>query len=224
MYIEINGAQYPCATYHNNSDTFVVSNVIGINAAPEAGDIDIYADSGFLLVSVAAEHYSRHLLIENTLTLTNVPEPIPPTHCELVAGARKMASERIDGKCTAAIYNGYTVNGVHYYFTERAQLDWNGSMLQVLGGATTVSVKVNGAWVKYTADQVKEISGVMKDIIYIMRMYNQQLEAWIARETDEAVLSTIDFGSKLPEDLMATFQKDATDAGVDLTKYASLLA
>ena len=143
---------------------------------------------------------------------------------EILQAKKKFALNRIDGKCTAAICNGYTVNKVHYYFTERAQSDWNGAMLQILNGATSVSVKVDGAWVVYTADQVKTICSVMKNIIYIMRMYNQQLETWIARETDETVLSSLHFGSKLPDDLMATFKKEATDAGVDLSKYTTLLA
>ena len=149
---------------------------------------------------------------------------VSPEAARTVEDFRKEALARIDGKCTAAIYNGYTVNGVHYYFTERAQNDWNGAMIQVLNGATSVSVKIDGNWIVYTADQVKTICGVMKDIIYIMRMYNQQLETWIGRETEKTVLETVHFGSKLPDDLTQVFQKDATDAGVDLTKYASLLA
>ena len=72
-------------------------------------------------------------------------------------------------------------------------------------------------------DGIKAIAQVMGEWISVNTVYYEQLKIWINRETDEVVLSTIHYGSQLPNDLMQELVAKLTSVGVDITKYASML-
>ena len=49
------------------------------------------------------------------------------------------------------------------------------------------------------------------------------LKAWVARETDSNKLAAIDYGCKLPDDLMTQLTSLCKSVGIDVTKYAVAL-
>ena len=137
---------------------------------------------------------------------------------------RADALSRIDGYCSAAIYSGVDVNGKHYSFTQTAQGNIKGMLIEVQNGKTAfLYCADNEPLTTYTADEIKAIAQVMGEWINVNTVYYEQLKTWINRETDEAVLSTIHYGSQLPNDLMQELVTKLASVGVDITKYASML-
>ena len=73
-------------------------------------------------------------------------------------------------------------------------------------------------------DGIKAIAQVMGEWISVNTVYYEQLKIWINRETDEVMLSTIHYGSQLPNDLIQELIAKLASVGVDITKYASIMA
>lgn len=215
MYIEINGARYPCATYNRSADSFTVLGVEGLSAAPTSGDIAVCADNGFPLDGAAPGSYARQLLADGTLTLTNAPEPTPPTADELLAAARTAALQRIEGKCSAAIYAGVTVDGVRYTLSEHEQAALSIAQSKVDKGATSV---IYGDGLKDAAT-ITAISAAAYEWGVICTTYYAFLKKYIGNEKDVKNLSAVRFGMELPSAYDAAFLKMMSGAGIDASKY-----
>ena len=146
------------------------------------------------------------------------------SEAEYISVARNAALERIEGKCSAVIYAGVDVNGKHYSFTQTAQGNIKGMLIEAQNGKTVfLYCADNEPLITYTADEIKAIAQVMGEWISVNTVYYEQLKTWINRETDEVVLSTIHYGSQLPNDLTQEFTTKLASVGVDITKYASML-
>jgi hypothetical protein len=74
-----------------------------------------------------------------------------------------------------------------------------------------------------TAAELAAVGKAAYDCGYVCRSYYALLHTWIARETDRDKLSGIDFGKKLPDDLMTELGKELSGAGIDITKYTAAL-
>ena len=155
------------------------------------------------------------------------PDPVPIA----IEDYRIQALERISGKCSAAIYAGMditpsTTRGKHHYsFPKLAQDDINQMMTSIaVSGETVFSYKADDESLNlYTADEIKVISKSLKTLGIVCTKYKEELEAWIARETDKVVLAGIDFGVKLPDDLTISLSNYLTSLGIDATAFMSML-
>ena len=221
MYVKINDTKYPCSNMREDGG-IVFSGVVGMDKPP-TGVISLCADDGFELAAADVAGYKRVLLADGTLTLTNAPEPTPPTEAELLAAARTAAIERISGKCSTAIYAGVTVDGKHYRLQETDQLSLNAA-IGLANTGTSISYAADGETGKtMTTAELAAVGKAAYDWGYVCRNYYALLHTWIARETDKMVLAGIDFGSKLPDDLMQQLAATLSGAGIDVTKYTAAL-
>ena len=76
MYIKYDNKKYPCkCSIGNNSITY--RNLPDDFPTEVSGKIELYADTDFLLREDNTGDYLRQTFENNTLTLTNVPEPQP---------------------------------------------------------------------------------------------------------------------------------------------------
>jgi len=225
MYIKINNTKYPCTVIAElEGDGISFSGVTGMDKPPTAGVIKWFADDGFELGAADVSAYARQVLDGTTLTLMNTPEPVPPTEAELLAQARAAAQERISGKCSAAICSGVTVDGKHYALSDRDQLSLNAAWAQVNGGAATVPYAADGeALTDYTAAQITAVGKAAYDWGIVCRTYYGLLYQWVQRETDRDKLAGIQYGSKLPDDLMQALAATLQGAGIDVTKYSGMI-
>jgi hypothetical protein len=153
------------------------------------------------------------------------------SEAEYISVARNAALERISGKCSAAIYAGMdvtpsTTRGKHHYsFPKLAQDDINQMMTSIaVSGETVFSYKADDESLNlYTVDEIKVISKSLKILGTVCTKYKEELEAWIARETDKVILASIDFGVKLPDDLTTSLSGYLTSLGIDATAFMSML-
>ena len=75
MYITNKTKKYPCTGYYPTENTIVFSGIDGL-ALPINGEIKLCRDDGFELATQICENYVRQTYENNTLTITNEPEPI----------------------------------------------------------------------------------------------------------------------------------------------------
>lgn len=138
--------------------------------------------------------------------------------------ARTTALSALDGKCSGAIYNGLDIGGKHYSFTQQAQANIKGLLIEAQQGKTAFLYAADGEPLSaHTAEQIQAIARVMGEWINVNLAYNEQLRAWIARETDSTVLGGIDYGVSLPADLMAAMGAKLAAVGVDAAVYAGMM-
>lgn len=143
---------------------------------------------------------------------------------ELLTQSRTEAQERISGKCSEAICAGITFGGKHYALSEHDQLSINAAWVQVNGGAASVPYAADGeALTDYTAVQITALGKAAYEWGVVNRTYYGLLYAWIQREADKGKLGGIQYGSKLPDDLMQALSKTLSGAGIDITKYTAAL-
>lgn len=161
--------------------------------------------------------------VDGVRTYCNVTTGLLIAEETVAVTPQEAAMQRIDGKCSAAIYRGLTLDNVHYVFTDRAQADWAAAFIAVLDGATTVTVKINNEWMDYPAATVRAVYNKMREFILVARWYNEELVAWITTETDEAVLDTINFGVQLPAAYAQDLNTRCTAKNINLADYVSLL-
>ena len=136
--------------------------------------------------------------------------------------AAKLAS--LEGMCSAVIYSGVDIGGKHYSFTQTAQGNIKGMLIEAQSGKTVfLYCADNEPLTAYTADQIKAIAQVMGEWINVNTVYYELLKKWVNREADETVLNGIHYGSMLPTDLMAELATKLSSVGIDLSKYASML-
>lgn len=223
MYIKINDTKYPCGDVRQEDNGIVFTGVVGMDKPPTAGIVRWCADDGFELGAADVAAFKRCVLEGETLTLTDTPAPVPPTAEELLAAARSAATERISGKCSAAIASGVTVDGKHYTLSDRDQLSLNAAWAQINGGAATVPYAADGeALADYTAAQITAVGKAAYEWGIVCRTYYGLLYQWVARETDRDKLAGIQYGVKLPDDLMQALAATLSGAGIDVSKYSGM--
>ena len=144
---------------------------------------------------------------------------------EFVQAARNAALRRIEGKCSAAIYSGVTVDGKHYKLTPTAQSNLATAKTMVDAGATGVIYAADGEGPSlHTAAQVTAISTAAYEWGVVNTSYYAALVGWISSETDTAVLLGINYGSSLPAERLKALGDLLASAGIDLSKYTSALS
>lgn len=153
-------------------------------------------------------------------------------YCNLVGGnnadinaMRLVKLQMLDGKCSETIYGGVDIESYHYNFTVHTQLNLN-DIKQVLdGGETQFKYKADNETIKrwYPAAELYEIILSCREWKAVNTQYYDMLKTWINRETDEAILCGIEYGSQLPTDLSNQLISDLTDEGVRVAKYTAIL-
>lgn len=107
--------------------------------------------------------------------------------------------------------------------TENDQLSLNAAIGLATASGKAISYAADGeAATDMTAAELTAVGRAAYDWGYVCRNYYALLKVWIARETDASKLAGIDFGSKLPDDLMQELSAKLSGAGIDVTKYAAL--
>lgn len=138
---------------------------------------------------------------------------------EFVQAARNAALRRIEGKCSAAIYSGVTVNGTRYTLSEHEQAALSIAQSKVDKGATAV---LYGDGLKDAAT-ITAISAAAYEWGVVCTTYYAYLKQYIAAETDVDKLAAIDFGKALPDSYMQQLAALLNSAGIDITKYTAAL-
>lgn len=127
------------------------------------------------------------------------PEPAPITLEQIKAEKIKSLS----GSCSSSIISGVDVNGKHYGLSDRAQANIDRmSALAIKGQATFLYSADNENMSEFTADEINEIAQVKDAWVMANTAYYGQLKKWINRETDAEEIEAIQYGSKLPDDLI----------------------
>jgi len=223
MYVTINGSHYPCTGYSSGPQGATFTGLTGLTAAPTSGSITLCSDEDFPLAQVSVKDWARQLLEGGTLTLTNEPEPVPPTAEELLTAARAAALARLDGRCSSAIYSGVAVDGKHYKLTPTAQSNLATAKAMVDAGAMGVIYAADGeAPSLHTAAQITAISSTAYEWGVVNTSYYAALQGYIAAETDADKLAAIDYGKALPDSYMQQLTSLLSSAGIDITKYTAL--
>jgi len=223
MYLQVNDKKYPCAGYTPMKLSAVFTGVEGLTL-PISGEISLaWTDddgNNHVLIGLDCGKYAKQFYVENILKLSNEPEPAALTVDEL----RAAALARISGKCKTAIMSGVTVSSKHYTLTELDQVNLNAAVALANAGTSAIPFAADReALTMYTADQIKAIGTAAYQWGVANQIYYALLQAWIARETDSAVLPTIDYGKVLPSDLTAALTAQLTAAGINTAALASLL-
>ena len=138
---------------------------------------------------------------------------------EFTQAARNAALRRIEGKCSAAIYAGTTVNGTRYTLSEHEQAALSIAQSKVDKGAAAV---LYGDGLKDAAT-ITAISAAAYEWGVVCTTYYAYLKQYIAAETDVDKLAAIDFGKALPDSYMQQLTALLNSAGIDITKYAAAL-
>ena len=138
---------------------------------------------------------------------------------EFTQAARNAALRRIEGKCSAAIYTGVTVDGKHYTLSKNEQDALAIAQTKVDKGATAV---LYGDGLKDAAT-ITAISAAAYEWGVVCTTYYAYLKQYIAAETDVDKLAAIDFGKALPDSYMQQLAALLNSAGIDITKYAAAL-
>ena len=138
---------------------------------------------------------------------------------EFTQAARNAALRRIEGKCSAAIYAGVTVNGTRYTLSEHEQAALSIAQSKVDKGATAV---LYGDGLK-DAVTITAISAAAYEWGVVCTTYYAYLKQYIAAETDVDKLAAIDFGKALPDSYMQQLAALLNSAGIDITKYTAAL-
>lgn len=194
-------------------------------AVPPDGYYEITADTsefynGFIIPTVKNGVITSFVCNAKAWEAWKATQPQPLTELEK---ARKDALNRIDGKCSGAIASGVTVGSKHYKLTPTAQSNLATAQAKVDGGAASVIYAADGEEpTLHTAAQITALSDAAYKWGVVNTSYYAKLKAWIARETDTAVLNAIDYGTQLPTDLMQELTDLLTSAGIDVTKYMGL--
>ena len=163
----------------------------------------------------------EELVCKSDGTQTIEPREVPDKTIEEMR-ADKLNS--LDGFCSGAIYNGVDIGGKHYSFTQTAQGNIKGMLIEAQSGKTTFLYCADDEpLTAYTSEQIKSIAQIMGEWINVNTLYYELLKKWINRETDETVLNGIHYGSILPTDLMQELATTLASVGIDISKYASML-
>lgn len=138
---------------------------------------------------------------------------------EFTQAARNAALRRIEGKCSAAIYAGVTVDGKHYTLSKNEQDALAIAQTKVDKGATAV---IYGDGLTDAAT-ITALSQAAYEWGVVCTTYYAYLKQYIAAETDVDKLAAIDFGKALPDSYMQQLAALLSSAGIDITKYTAAL-
>lgn len=138
---------------------------------------------------------------------------------------RAVKLNSLNGMCSGAIYQGMTIGTNHYNFTEITQTNLETIARLINDGQTTFLYRADNEPEQrnYSADEMKVIIKTKSEWIAINTNYYELLKKWINRETDEAAIAPIRYGSTLPNDLMTELAAKLASVGIDITKYAAML-
>ena len=138
---------------------------------------------------------------------------------EFTQAARNAALRRIEGKCSATIYAGVTVNATRYTLSEHEQAALSIAQSKVDKGATAV---LYGDGLKDAAT-ITALSQAAYEWGVVCTTYYAYLKQYIAAETDVDKLAAIDYGKALPDSYMQQLTALLNSAGIDITKYTAAL-
>lgn len=137
----------------------------------------------------------------------------PPRDWNDVEQVREAVKQEVGAACTAAIYEGITVDGHHYSLTEHDQTEIMAQFTAVQGGAAAVPYHADGELCRmYPAEEFTALSQAATAHVFSHRTYCNHLNAWIAR-ADLEELGRIRYGATLPEDLGAHMAEVVAAAG-----------
>lgn len=216
--------KYPCTGYFPTAKDVRFAGAEGLTL-PILGEIKLISEDNNLILAIQdCADYARQTYIDGVLTLTNEPEPAAPTSEELLDAARAAALARIEGKCSAAIESGITLDGKHYRLNDNDQKGINAAVALANAGVTEIPFAADGeALTMYSVAQILAVGVAAYKWVLAHKQYRALLEVWRQRETDLTVLGTIDYGKTLPDDLMQTLTADLTAAGIDAAALAAML-
>ena len=116
---------------------------------------------------------------------------------------RAAKKTEIGAACTAAIYEGISVEGSHYSLTEHDQMELTAQYTLVKEGVPAVPYHADGELCRmYPADEFIVLARVATAHVFYHRTYCNHVNAWIARAEAEELASIV-YGAELPEDLAA---------------------
>lgn len=131
----------------------------------------------------------------------------------------------LDGMCSGAIYQGVDIGTLHYNFTEKTQVNLETIARLIKEGQNKFLYRADNEPEQriYTVDEMKAIITAKSEWIAVNTNYYELLKKWVNREEDAEVIKGIEYGSKLPDDLMAELATKLASVGIDITKYAAML-
>ena len=131
----------------------------------------------------------------------------------------------LNGMCSGAIYQGVDIGTLHYNFTEITQTNLETIARLINEGQTTFLYRADNEAEQrnYLATEMSIIITAKSEWITVNTNYYELLKKWINRETDEAAITPIRYGSSLPGDLMQELATKLASIGIDITKYATVL-
>ena len=176
-------------------------------------------------VELSCGGFGTRTVVDNVVTaFTPDTDKWEKLNTPTIEQVKQNAINRIDGKCSAAIYSGVTIADKHYSLSLVTQQNLKTAQDKITAGATSVIFAADGEEpTVHTAEQITEISNAAYEWGVVNTSYYAKLQKWIVRETDTAILNAIDYGSMLPNDLMTELATLLVGAGIDLAKYSTML-
>lgn len=218
----------------NNKDTFY-SNAVTYIRLSESGN---YTNCSKTEAEGICAKIAKDITVSNNETLTIISDEVyrilpnglnatePLASIEFIEGEapstinqEKIAAfDRIDGKCSAAIYSGVDVNGKHYTLSKNEQDALAIAQTKVDKGATGVIYGDGLA----DAETITALSQAAYEWGVVCTTYYAYLKQYITAETDTNKLATINFGKVLPDSYMQQLTALLSSAGIDIKKYSGL--
>lgn len=187
-------------------------------------DSFVQTENGVLLNEIFYGVHLKLRVVDIIAPENVVPKGYKYQNDEFVFIAGEKALERISGKCSANIYAGANIGDKHYSFTTLAQSTIAENMQSLRNGATSVPYSADGEddYSPYTLAEMSVVDTTMKNCVIVNTHYKKMLKQWIARETEAEnaeVLNAIDYGSRLPDDLMLKLGTQLAVYGIDINDY-----
>ena len=185
---------------------------------------------GYLNVPLELEELALTLLPFVIITvadgvITNI-EDNPVARIVPIEKLREDKLNSLNGMCSGTIYQGVDIGTLHYNFAKKTQVNLETIARLINEGRTTFLYRADNEAEQrtYLATEMSVIITAKSEWIAVNTNYYEQLKKWINRETDEAVINDIHYGSVLPNDLMQELVTKLSSIGIDITKYSSLMA
>lgn len=119
---------------------------------------------------------------------------------------RTQKLSKVSATCQQIIYNGIDIelsDGEHHFsLTENDQTNIDSIFNAIILGASEYPYHADGEpCAMFSASDITKLYVSAKTLITKETTYNNMLRQWIKREDDVSVLSSIEYGSELPDDL-----------------------